>query len=188
VSIAGQPSLLVWTAPDRAVSLIATDVERRGISLSLVPLEVRAPPAGGRMTIPPIMLPFQTVRTRTGSTSSLYDPVSKQWIGQQQIAANVAVRFDVPPSLLPLKIDSARVRLNITARGRSVGVGSTARAAQANTVQSPTGMTVFELRGADVTLDGATLPIMLVVGDDPNSGNWSIKSLDLTLSATSLPR
>jgi hypothetical protein len=80
------------------------------------------------------------------------------------------------------------VRLNISARGRSVGVGSTARSAQSNTVQSPTGMTVFELRGSDVTLDGASVPITLIIGDEPNGANWSIKSLDLSLTATSLPR
>lgn len=187
-SIAGQPALLVWTKPDRSVTLAAPDVERRGISLSLVPLEVRAPPAGGRMTIPPILLPFQTVRNRSGSASSLYDPVTRQWLGQQQIPATVALRFDLPASLLPLKIDSARLRLNITARGRSVGVGSTARAAQNNTVQSPSGVNVFELRGSDLTLEGASIPIMLIVGDEPNAAPWAIKSLDLSLTATSLPR
>jgi hypothetical protein len=107
-----RPMFLAWgKAIDMRFSL-ASDARTAGSALLVVPLRLVRPAPGSSITVPGSLVPYgqiidnrPTRPTREASTN-----------------ADLHLRFQIPPSVLPLKVEQARLVLKIDAPSRRVTV------------------------------------------------------------------
>ncbi len=168
-----------------------------GTALWSLPLKIDRPAGGTSVVIPSPFLPFAAVnRPTTENQSSLYDRRTGVWIPSQK-PTETWLRFQVPAAVLPLRIERARLMLQITAPSRTVQIVRRAgeRTQPLHTADNPIGQ-------VELTLDGATLPELdaagrlllgLLVGATADEGAgarasvWKIDSVQLEIAGQVLP-
>jgi hypothetical protein len=104
--------LLVWARPLDMHFSIVEDARLVGSALLVVPLRLERPAVGERLTIPS---PFVPCRRVLDNVLAPITPSSSE-------TTNMHLRFQVPPVVLPLKIERARLLARIDAPARRVTV------------------------------------------------------------------
>jgi hypothetical protein len=117
-----QLSLMGWTSKlPGGLSVPQDDVVHRDETLVVVPLTIRRPASGTPITVPGPLIAYETVRSRSGSATSLvFDNNRRRWIGDMNSAQVVPLQFQLPQALLPLRLERVLVELEIRAPGRTV--------------------------------------------------------------------
>jgi hypothetical protein len=171
--------------------------ERFGTALWSLPLKIDRTPGGTRVVIPSPFLQFSAVNRATGeNTSPLYNRRTGVWISSQK-PTETWLRFEVPEAVLPLRMDRARLTLQITAPSRTVQIVRRVgeRTQPLRKVDNPIGQ-------IELTLEGATLPELDAAGrlllgilvsamtdeaTQPPASVWKIDSVQLEIAGTVLP-
>jgi hypothetical protein len=103
-------NLLVWAKPlDLHFSLVP-EARQVGTALLVLPLRLEPPPPGSRVTIPgPLLAPMRELDNRLVRLT----PESRETV-------LMPLRFQLPSSVLPLRVEKARVLARIEGPGRRV--------------------------------------------------------------------
>lgn len=119
----GKATLLMWgDAMDLGFTLPQNFV-RRESAIIAVPLTFERPESGTRIAIPPQVIGFESVRgPGRASVATIYNNLSRQWIGQFTNSTTFTMAFQVPQQVLPMKVNSARMDVRITAPTRSLEI------------------------------------------------------------------
>ena len=116
-----QPLLLAWTHPGDTNLTFPEELTVSCSSLLAIPVELRRTPPDTEVFIPSPMLPYEPVSTAEGTKTTAYDARTRKWIRTSFPTATI-LRFDLPDSVLPLKLSRAVVHFRILAAGRTVSV------------------------------------------------------------------
>jgi hypothetical protein len=176
----GRDLLLAWSEPAEIPFASPEGGRTVGTALLIVPLVFERPAAGTNVTIPSAFVPF-----RRDSNGQLVQPVLAS-----QIAVDMRLRFQIPPSLLPLKVERATLVARVRAPGWRLTVGGFAddKLVPLHAGDSPVEPVRLEIvderllkadeRGGlhfNVALSDARGP----GGDRPRDAQWKIESLTL---------
>ncbi len=125
----GRNVLLAWASPAATHFNLGNDVRTVGMALLVIPLRLERTPAGTPVTIPGPLVPYMRILddVPTRPTLSLAEPVEMQ------------LRFQLPPEVLPLRVERTRLNARIEAPGRRVTVAGRdgARQVELARVESP---------------------------------------------------
>ncbi len=217
-----QPLMLGWTAEVGSGIGLSDAARRIDQSLVVLPLPIQRPKAGTTVTIPSAFVTFTIPRAsrsdredesdgnRAGNRNpartqrsparltTVYDASRGEWIAVSQ-GGSLVIRFDPPAALLPLKVSSAKLLLDIRAPQRTValvskptGSPNTGATIPANVVQSPSGLLTFDVadqtgllltkdQGIEVTIDVSEVDAAQV------GQPWQIRSIGLTVTGVIEP-
>ena len=169
--------------------------ERFGAALWSLPVKIDRPPGGTRVVIPSPFLHLSAVNRATGeNTSPLYNRRTGVWISSQK-PTETWLRFEVPEAAWPLRLDRARLTLQITAPSRTVQIVRRVGEQPLRKVDNPIGQ-------IELTLEGATLPewdaagrlllgiLVSAMTDEatqPRASVWKIDAVQLEIAGTVLP-
>lgn len=148
-----RPTMLVWASPLDMQLLLADDVERVGDALVAIPLELKRPLPGVRVTIPSPFLPYRAVALPGELAESLpFSNIEGKWLGPLPRASRVMLRFQCPEELLPLRPAKARMSVTLNAPSRKVKILGLdgARVVSLAEFQSPVGQIEVEVDRANV--------------------------------------
>jgi hypothetical protein len=187
---AGRPDgpnvLMAWAKPIDMHFKPVPDARVVGNALLAVPLQLERPAAGQRVTILGPLIPYRRI---LGNGTSRLTPWGKT-------AADIHLRFQLPPSVLPLQVERARLDARIEAPARKVAIAGWAdgRPVELKTMENPLDPVRIEI--ADERLlrldeDGG-LHLNLSVSE-PAEGNaigalsedkWTIDYLEVEITGT----
>lgn len=192
-----QPLLLGWSNAVDMGFQFSDHQQRFGTALWSLPLKIDRPPGGTRVVIPSPFLQFSAVtRLTSENMSPLYNRRVGTWIPSQK-PTETWLRFQVPAAALPLRIQQARLHVQITAPSRTVQIvrRDGDRTQPLRKVDNPIGQ-------IELTLEGATLPELDAAGrlllgifvsemagesSESRTSLWKIDTVQLEISGTVLP-
>lgn len=191
----GRPMLLAF-ADGRDPDLAMTGQSvRRASALVAWPVAFERPEPGSSVALPAVAIPSRPLRSVPGAgpISTLFDPRTRTWVPASN-AGTVAVRFEPPQRVLPLRVTDAALELEMDAAGREVEVivqsgGALETVAR---LDAPRGVTRVDLGDlAARTVDERTgVVVLLRVGDRPDPASpsiWRLRDLSLTLRGVTEP-
>jgi hypothetical protein len=106
------PTLMAWAGPADTHFALAEGARAVGDALLVVPLRLERPAAGRRVTVPG---PLVAVRRLLDE-----GPAHLTW--ESPAAADMLLRFQLPPAVLPFRVERARLSARFAAPGRRVTV------------------------------------------------------------------
>ncbi|NLF71604.1 MAG: hypothetical protein GX575_21440 [Candidatus Anammoximicrobium sp.] len=192
-----RPLLLGWSEAVNLGFQFSRSQERFGTALWALPLRIDRPRGGTRVVIPAPFLSFSAgIRATDESRSPLYDRRAGVWIASQK-PTETWLRFQVPDSVLPFRIQTARLTVQVTAPSRRVQIVRRVgeRTVPLRQVDNPIGQ-------IQVTLQDATLPdldpagrLLLGILVDPIADGvgealtsvWKIDTVQVEVAGTVLP-
>jgi hypothetical protein len=107
-----RPMLLAWGKAIEMRFSAAPDSRTSGSALLVVPVRLVRPAPGRNITVPGSLIPYERI----------VDNRATRLIPEGSTKADLQLRFQLPPSVLPLKIERARVVLKIDAPSRRVSI------------------------------------------------------------------
>ena len=179
--------LLSWGEPlDLGIQLVQTSVIKNSALLE-IPVRIQKAKTGDKVSVPSLFLPFRDAKRGPGSNN---DPMSGQW-GEPLINADEKrFAFEVPREILPLKLDSSSLTIDIRAPGRTVTVvGYNGRQEIPIDARSaPMSPYTVDLAAANVPVEAnGDIRISIKIGDYPDMDNpkeWNFNSLKLQINGT----
>jgi hypothetical protein len=193
VPYADRPTLLTWAAPLATGFDFGDVAQQLGAALIAIPLELERPASGTEFVIPSPLVDFQAIPAPgRPAVGTLYDNVKRAWLGERTTAGDVYLRFQVPPSLLPVEVQAVTMVLNIAAPNRTLQLlgHNGERYELVERRNSPVGIVRLEIDQADLLQmdeDGG-LRFGLEVGDlageakaGIHTAGWNIEDLQLEL-------
>ncbi|MAE63671.1 MAG: hypothetical protein CMJ18_05315 [Phycisphaeraceae bacterium] len=183
-----EPTLFAWVEsldPDYALK---RSHERLSTTLLAIPLRFRPTPAGQRVSVPDGFVAFSADRGPGGDGSTtVYDPRQRKWI-QSRDASLVVLRFSLPASVLPLKMDGGLWMVDVDAPGRTVEAfryAGSERVPLKAGVRS-IGPTEIDLASESVSADDdGSVYLALRIGPHPEmTAKWQINDVSLRVSGT----
>jgi hypothetical protein len=113
--VADRSLLLAWAEPVDMHFTLAPQARRVGAALLAVPLRFERTPPGTRVLIPGAFVDCRRI-TSDGR------PIPPGMSGRS--ATTMRLRFQVPPSVLPLEVEGARFSVKLNAPAREVALGA----------------------------------------------------------------
>lgn len=181
--IAHRHLLLAWADPVDMHFSLAAEPRRTGAALLLIPLRFQRTPPGTRVTIPPAFVDCKRLTTEGQSFRAA---------SYGRDSATVRFRFQVPVSVLPLEVESARLTVKMTAAGREVVVNALpgGEPVPLRKLAGPLGVESIEIDDPRLLRldDQGTFHINLVIGDahGAEQDQWRIGSLGLEVRGQTL--
>jgi len=171
----GRDLLLAWAEP-RDLPFAAPDGARKvGTALLIVPVEFERPAAGTSVTIPRAFISF-----RRFSDGVLLHPTL-----EGGNAVDQRLRFQLPPSVLPLTVERATLTLKIRAPARRLTVSGFADGRAVPLFDGEGPAEALRLEIADASLlrpdvqGGLHLQVAVGEGGGTGEGKWTIEALGL---------
>jgi hypothetical protein len=136
--VANRSLLLAWSEPADMHFTLAAEARTTGSALLAIPLRFERTPPGTRVTVPAAFVECR----RITSDGRALPPAA-----ESPLATTMRLRFQIPASLLPLAVESARLTLKLNAPGREVVIGAFAGgdAAPSRRLTSPLGVVQVEI-------------------------------------------
>lgn len=199
----GRPLMLVWTAPIDVGFRIGEEARHVGSALLAVPVQVQPTSPGTRVALPATFLSYRKTRDpEGGSFSSAYSNVKGEWIERTK-AARTWLRIQLPPQVVPIRLDSATVTLHFNGPPRPVKIaglidGKETVLASAEQPVGKTRIPIDRAEALNVDAGGGLLLGVLVggpAGDSaaPASGSekgvrqWKLDYVRIDLAGTTAP-
>ncbi len=160
----GSSALLAWAGPVDTGFTLAPGARSLGDALLIIPLRLERPEAGVSVTIPGPLVPYR--RILLGSPSR---PTR-----EARQAVDMHLRFQLPASVLPFRVERARLVVKADAPSRRV------------TIAGRAGDEVVEVRRADSPLDPVRVDITaarLLALDDEGGLHLNLAVSDLLAGA-----
>jgi hypothetical protein len=155
----GRNVLLAWAKPIDMHFHLASDARKVGSALLVVPVRLERPAPGKRVTIPGPFLRYQRILEGVPSRPTLESGES----------ADMHLRFQLPPEVMPFKIERARLSVRIAAPSRRV------------TIAGRNGDNLIKLLDAESPLDSLRVEIteeQLLQLDDEGGFHVNVKVSD----------
>lgn len=200
-SFPAQPTLLFWTDQLDA-SLSLPEAERtESATMIAIPVDLRIPPAGQDITIPPVFLPYRVERDIDGSVGGSYSTGMRKWI-RKKTGSTIVLRFTLPEAVQPMEFTGAELMLRVFAGSRTVRLqmGPLDQMQDITTLESPVGNQNMSIDPSILNSfgDGRNLLLRISISDlegvDPeNRMNaeqddfWQIERLLLTVHGARNP-
>ncbi len=149
-----RPTLLFWSHPPDLGFQLLEGAEQTGSALVSVPLQLTRPEEGTRVVIPG---PFVTYRSAGVKTAATYDWRKRRWSDPSSESMDTTLQFQLPAELLPLRLESATLTLDIKAPSRQLQITGMTGGERVvlESRQSPLGRMNFEIDGEDVRVNQA---------------------------------
>lgn len=110
-----RPTMLFWADPLDLKFDLPPDSTQTGSALVAVPIKIDRPEAGTRVTIPSPFLSSRSVPAPDGQgMSPSYNYRTGDWQPMRP-ASKTYLRFQLPPEVLPVRLDHAKLTLKISA-------------------------------------------------------------------------
>jgi hypothetical protein len=183
----GGTTLLAWAGPADTHFTLAEGARTVGDALLIVPLRLERPAAGQRVTIPGALVPSRRI---------LDDgPAGLTWESSQ--ATDMLLRFQLPPAVLPFRVERARLSARFYAPARRVTVSGRAdgRAVEVFGADSPIDpfrVEIADARFLGLDKDGGLLlnvavsapPAPPAAGGQPppQAEKWTLEYLELEVT------
>ncbi len=110
--LAGRNLLLVWAEPIDMHFTLAPEAAMVGDALLIIPLELKRPAPGALVTIPGPLIPYRRIMERGAVRPVL----------ESDQSLDMHLRFQLPETVLPLKVERARLVAKIDAPSRRVTI------------------------------------------------------------------
>jgi hypothetical protein len=190
----GRNTIMVWTKPVDMHFTLASGARSTGSALLIMPLQLQRPAPDERVTIPgPLVVCRQVLRS--GSLPGRPDSQIKliPLHPSFQDKADMELRFQIPPEVLPVKVERARLVGKINAPGRRVTVSGRAedklvKLFNVENPLDPIDIDIAEDRFLALDADGG-LHVEVDVSDpiggekEGRGEKWSIEYLELEIFA-----
>lgn len=194
------PTLFFWTNPWKTALQFDEKSRQTGAALVTLPVKLNRPPAETEITIPAPLLAYrETIGPDGGVPTGFFNSHKLVWERKHQPASSW-LQFQVPPSLLPIEPQRARVVIRVDGPVGKLSIDG-ARGEEIVPVKTwvdPVGtleLTIDDARQLSLTDDGRLL--IRVSGGDPDRPElthsssdgvervsyWKIESLSLELQA-----
>jgi hypothetical protein len=188
-----RPTLLAWTSPLDLGFTFPEGTQQTGSALVAIPLAIDRPAPGTQVTIPAPFLSYRCVNRPNVELTSLYLPQRNEWLSARSQPARTLLRFQIPPELLPLRIERAELEVDLNAQARPFEVfsGEGQQAEVLASRHSPVGTIRLTIDRSDaLRLDaGGGLYLGLAIGaaarlpgEAQASSEWKINDLQLQLT------
>jgi len=183
----GRSILLAWANPVETHFQLVPGARTVGMALLVVPLKLTRPEGGASVTIPGPLVTCR--RVVTGGEIKLPRPSRE--------GATVELRFQIPPAVLPFKVEQARLAARIKAPSRRVTFSGQAgdRPVELLRVDSPLDPIRLDIDQREVLLPdaGGGVHLTLTVSDPLQRGGagkgkdqpkekWAIESIELEIT------
>jgi len=198
----GRPWLVYWAGsaaggPASDGFGLGTAFALRRAALVVAELTIDPTPAGGRFRIPATFLRPQPVTGEMGR-SAAFDARTGQWIRGLTRPTETLLRYQLPPQVLPCRLDSVRFEIRATAPGRVLSVAPVVdgQPGEALRIADPAGVSVMEIPGAQLRTDargGLTFRIAIGAAERPATDKdddteltdtWQIDHVRLSVDGT----
>lgn len=178
--LAGRGVLLAWAEPVDMGFTLAADARTAGEALLTVPLQYERTPPNTRVTVPAAFLESRRITS---------DGRSLQVAAESHLATTMRLRFQVPASVRPLTVESARLTIKLIAPGRGVVLGGPGggEASVLRRLTSPLGTEVVDLRDPALLRpdEHGAISFSVQIGPSPAGGGernqWRLESAGLEL-------
>ncbi len=207
-----RPWILFWCDPREESGWIVPEgfTEARS-SLVLAPLLLDPTPSGAAFRVPAPFLPPR-VASGTQGKSTAFDSRRGEWVKGLTSPTDTTLRFELPETVLPCRLDRARLSVKINAPSRivEIGVRRDGEPTVLARLEEPTGLHEFDLGPAELALDGGAVPVTISVSataaeraaeakgerdgfsaamtDTSVSSTWDIDHVRLTVDGHTLER
>lgn len=147
-------ALLAWTTPIDAHFVYPEDSQRAGSALAALPVEIERPSPGSTIAIPSLFLTCRDVdgpKALPGSRNA-YNFRDGAWADNPK-AACTWLRFELPREVLPMKLSSAELRLQVSAPSRALeieGLSGSSEVVPLAKETNPMGTFSFTINNPDV--------------------------------------
>jgi hypothetical protein len=192
------PMLLAWSncASNDLTSELA--VQRIGTSLITIPLQIERPPVGTKVSIPSALIRQQSVKGLSGASSS-FNNRTESWTFPSTAPTQARIRFQMPASVLPLNLETAKLVLDCHIPSRTLEVFAVQgdNRLQIGNYKNASGMielTIIDPKWLELDSEGG-LSLDISVSDTSSTpgeatnvqSSWSLRSSHLEASGTTLP-
>ncbi len=180
--------LFAWAKPVDMGFTLAPDARTVGNALLELPLQLERSAPGQHVTIPAPLIPYRRI----------LDQASVQPPRQTDIAVDMELRFQLPPVVLPFKIERARLTARINAPGREVKVSAKSESGAVELYRKESPLDLIRIDVADeglLHLDAeGGLHWNLKIGRSPpqqadqgNGEKWVMEYLELEVAGQTAP-
>ncbi len=122
-SYPARPTLLSWAKSLDLGLELSIPATQHHSALVAMPVTVTPRAAAGRMAVPGAFVPFTLVRgPGNEGTTTLFDATRRTWIGPVPQGHTLLFRFQLPPQVLPLRLESATLTVELSAADRRVEI------------------------------------------------------------------
>jgi hypothetical protein len=111
-ALEGRNVLLAWAKPVDTHFKLVPDARTVGTALLVVPFQIERPTPGETVTVPGPLIPCRRI-VRGGET---------RVVREAREGVSMHLRFQVPPAVLPLKVERARLAAKINAPSRQISI------------------------------------------------------------------
>lgn len=118
---ASGPVLVAWVEHSSPVLSSDRQMERLGTALVTVPLRFSRPAPGTEVRIPSGMMRIRSVVGERGQ-STAFDNQRESWAGPNARSTVVRLRFQLPPTILPIELTSLKLVLDCHLPSRPLGL------------------------------------------------------------------
>jgi len=169
------------------------EVTPRHDALVVMPARMERPSVGTQVTVPEPLVTYEVVSRKGVGVSTVFNPQTREWIGDVTQGMTILLAFYPPRDLLPMQVDRLTLNLDLDAPSRTVQIG-TLRGQQvtpARTLESPTSPVAMELTAEQVPgltfePDGSVLVAIRIA--DPPVGQlattWRVKRVGADITGT----
>lgn len=119
------PSAMWWArAMDMGFTQGSSDAKQKQTALVCVPLTFERPAPGTTFTIPSPVLQVMTWRDGSRAMSTILNPMTDRWTSTLSQQTTFKLAFQVPPTLLPLKVEAGTLDIDFKTPGRTLTITS----------------------------------------------------------------
>lgn len=190
--------LVAWSEPLAESMQWAEGTRQVGALLLSVPLTIQRTAADTPVAIPDALMDLRSVMS-SGGRSANFDNRTRQWQHPQLAATQVRLRWQLPATVLPLKVERATLTLNGNIPSRQLEVFAIRNDQAVSIAQQPNASGRIEIHITQAELlslddqGGITLEIQVGELDEQigarsvANGTWSILSSTLDVWGRTLP-
>lgn len=115
-----RPVLHVWSDPWE-LGFVFPQKTRMDSTLLSIPVRLERTPPNSRVLVPAPFVAYRSVASPEGKPSVAYSNMTQEWV-ECKLATTQWLRFQIPPSVLPLRLETASLTLGIRAPSRTVEI------------------------------------------------------------------
>ncbi len=194
VNSIARPLLYGWSDP-LDTGFVFPQTHRRESTFFSIPLRLQRSPPGTVVRIPSTFVPYRAVVGPDGTPPAAYANLMHEWI-EFKMATTEWLRFQMPATVLPLKLNKASVSINVRAPSRTLEILTLVgdRLVPVTSLRHPIGLyhcTIDQSEQLQLDAEGGLRIAVRVSADesaDPKDqmtqAAWRIEQLQLEVTGT----
>jgi hypothetical protein len=188
-------TLFGWTDLFDAAPQWNTPLDRRGVALVALPVELETPAVGQQVLIPYSLI---SLKNAEGVNSSpIFMESTGKWVAQSSNASESQIEFHLPREVVPLELSRIDLVWDVSAPRRSVSLACIRNDGnppiallELDEPSLPSNSSITQREVLDEFRDGQAT-FRIIVSPDKQSGGslpWRMRSLRMTVHGQTLPR